>query len=485
MKPFKTIQNKFILTTIAGIFAALFATGQTTRDSEKIMQQIASLYNKEAYKDLYQMSAAGLRAKLPEEQLTSFYKSNIRLPYGKIVSWDTAGSKGSKIKYVIQFDQGLLDLFFSINDSGQLTAIQWLPHKNTANIKKRDVSNIKTNNPKQTKLELLADSLALDHLQNAANCGMSIGIITGGKTEMYYYGSTNKKTERLPDAKTMYEIGSISKTFTGILLARAIIDGKVKPGDDIRKYLPGQYPNLQYNGTPITLTNLANHTSRLPRLPADLDKQPHYDPNDPYKNYSREMMYSYLHEIKIDTLPGTVNEYSNFAVALLGVILENIYHRRLEDLVTTYITTPAKMNDTKFTLSVHEKEKMATGYNEDGNEVWGWDMRAFNACGGLKSDMADMMKYLAANMTKAAPDIKLSHEQTYKDAHIAIGRNWMLSPAKDGHTLIWHNGGTAGYRSFCGYIKDAGVGIVVLSNSGADVDNIALPLLREMENKKQ
>jgi CubicO group peptidase (beta-lactamase class C family) len=223
----------------------------------------------------------------------------------------------------------------------------------------------------------------------------------------------------------------------------------------------------------------------LPRIPTNIEKQPDYSPLNPYKNYSKEMMYSYLKKIKIDTLPGIISEYSNFGVALLGVILEEAYQRPLEDLIKSYVTEPAKMSNTKFNLSTIEKTKMATGYNEkDGTEATNWDLGAFIAAGGIKSNLDDMVKYLQANMNEINADFKLSHQQTFKGSNISMGLNWILT-YKDGQTWIWHNGGTSGFTSYCGYIKEQKVGVVLLNNSGVNVDNIATNILKEMNNEKQ
>jgi len=471
---------RYILITIVGFFTTLFASGQTAGNGEKIMTEIAELYNKEVYDEMYPLHAPEFKSKITQDQLSAFYETNIRLKYGKIISWDPDKGKAGTINYRVQLENGQLDLSFSLNEKNEISGIQWLPHHEKKNIKKRDISNINYDNPKQTKLQLLIDSLALDHLQDSVNCGLSIGVIHNGKTEMFFYGSNYKDADVLPGMRTLYEIGSVTKTFTSILLAHAINEGKIKPEDDIRKYLPGTYPNLQFRKRPIQIKDLANHTSGLPRLPANLTKQPHYDPKDPYKNFSKEMIYSYLKKVKIDTFPGKINEYSNLGAAVLGIILENVYQKPLEELIKQYVTRPAKMKDTKFTLSEGERNKMATGYDDAGAETPYWNLGAFIAAGGLKSNMEDMLNYLAANMSETNPDFKLSHQQTFKNATTTVGLNWILTTTKNGNTLIWHNGGTAGFTSFCGYIKKKKIGLVVLNNSGVNVDNIAINILKGM-----
>ena len=192
-----------------------------------------------------------------------------------------------------------------------------------------------------------------------------------------------------------------------------------------------------------------------------------------------------MKKVKIDTLPGIVSEYSNFGVALLGIILENVYQQPLEDLIKKYVLEPAKMNDTKFILNTVEKSRMATGYNEkDGSETINWNLGAFIAAGGLKSNLADMLNFLSANMNDINADFNLSHQQTYKDNNKSVGLNWQITTTKNDQTLIWHNGGTAGFTCFFGYIKEKKAGVVVLNNSGVNVDYIAVSILKELNHEK-
>jgi len=113
--------------------------------------------------------------------------------------------------------------------------------------------------------------------------------------------------------------------------------------DDIRKYLPSQCSKLEYKGIPITIKNLVTHTSRIPRIPENIDKQPNFDELNPYKNYDKKMVYDYLSNLKLDTLPGVKFDYSNTGTALLGIILENVYKQSYGELLNKFITTPLSM----------------------------------------------------------------------------------------------------------------------------------------------
>src|SRR4030095_9368545 len=181
--------------------------------------------------------------------------------------------------------------------------------------------------------------------------------------------------KKSPTKHTIYELASITKTFTGVLLAQAVVEGKVKLDDDVRKYLDGSYPNLEFEGKPIKLFHLINHTSRLPFVMPDrpeLFRNP-----DPYElpkiltaiesNYTRENFYEDLHKVELDKAPGTEFKYSNSAAQLLGYILEGIYGLPYEQLVIQKIAKPLRMRETKITLSEAEKKRLAKGHYENGS----------------------------------------------------------------------------------------------------------------------
>ena len=346
------------------------------------------------------------------------------------------------------------------------------------------LNNLTAGHSKIIVLKHFIDSVAQNYLTNPANSSLSIGVSDGTHTERYFYGETIKGTHQLPDGNSLYEIASISKTFTGLLLAHAVNTGKLRLDDDIREYLPGSYPNLQYKGTPIKIVNLSNHTATFPHSPADLEKQPSYDAANPYLNYSKAMIYKYLHNFKPDTVPGLRATYSNLGFAVLGTILENIYHQPIEELLHITITAPLKMDNTFFNLPASKKNFLTKGYKEKtGTEVPHWNLKNFKAAGGLKSDINDMLLYLNANMNELNTDYTLTQKQTDDRGDFQKGLAWTLEPLAN-QQLIWHNGGTAGYRSFCGFIKNQQTGVVVLSNSASDVDELATTILTFMLKNK-
>jgi len=467
---------RFILPVL--LFVSLSSFGQQRASTDKAVAKLADNYNTGLYSAIYNQFTPEAKAILTEESIIQLYKENLLPPLGRITSWNYVDEVRTNANYIVNFERGKMRLKIAVRKDLLITYYEWLPVKPEKEIEQpKNTALIKTSNPKQTKFQLYLDTLALTHLRDPNNSSLSIGIIDGSTTSTYFYGETKKGTAKLPDETSLYEIGSISKTFTAVLLAHAVNEKKIALTDDIRKYLPGEYPNLQFKGTAITIANLANHTSGLPRLPRDLSSTPGYHDEDPYAHYSKEMIYQYLKGFKPDTVAGAKPEYSNFGFAVLGAILENVYHKPLEDLLKQTITGPLNMAHTNFDFTESEKAMMTTGYDEEsGKEAPYWHLGAFRSAGGLKFNMKDMLVYLKANMGNINPDYALSHQQTDRQADFSTGLAWVLTPFRN--TInIWHNGGTAGFSSWCGYIKDKKLGVVILSNSSADVNDIALGLL--------
>lgn len=323
-----------------------------------------------------------------------------------------------------------------------------------------------TDNPLKSRLDSLVDQSARRYFSDSSAVGLSIGIIQNGKTFFYNYGETKKGNGKLPSSKTIYETGSITKTFAGILLAQAVLDKKINLNDDIRKYLSGTYPNLEYKGQPIRIVDLSNHTARVTRIFPNFFNRASYNPLDPYAAYTKEMLYEGLHEMKMDTFPGKVHSYSNMGMGLLGCIIEDVYQQKFIDLLSKFILKPLKMNDTKVDIS--GMQDVATPHNAQRIPVPFWDISLLPAIGSLRSNASDLVKYIRANNTKTSGSISLSHQLTFGTEQDGIGLNWFIHTTPRGARAIQHNGGTGGSRSSLKCFPDSGAGVVILTNSLAN-----------------
>lgn len=335
-----------------------------------------------------------------------------------------------------------------------------------------------SDNKKQTPLDSLVDKAVLGFIQSPENCGISIGFTKNDTSYFYNYGETKRDSKILPSAATSYELGSVTVTFCGILLAQAVTENRLRLEDDIRKYLPGIYPQLTFNKKAILIKHLANHTSGLSQIPEDMLTQPDFDSLNPYKNYTTQKIYSYLRSIQLTSEPGTAYDYSNLGVAVLGLILEKVYGQSFDELVKEKICQPNNMTNTGVTL--HAIHQSASGYNQDGVPMPAWDLGAFAAAGGLKSSGADMLAYLSYNLKEKDKAVRLAHMQTFKDRQ-ALGLCWFINKTKYGNTLTWHNGATYGFSSFCGFVKEKNCSVVILSNTATSVDYIGIAILNYLQ----
>lgn len=335
-------------------------------------------------------------------------------------------------------------------------------------------------NPKLSNLDVLVDSLVKGFMQSPENCGLSIGITVGNKSHFYNYGETRKGSGEVPAKNTVYEIGAVSTTFCGLILAYAVMEEKVNLEDDIRKYLPGKYSDLVYSKAPIRIKHLVNHTSGLPAVPENMLQQEDYDSLNPYKHYKRQQIFDYLKVIKLKKQPGQNCEYSNLGIALLGIILEEVYSKSFEDLVNEKICAPAQMKSSFISPPDSQTDYFTQGYNQNGDATPAWQLGSFAAAGGLHSSSQDLLRYLNLHLSETDSALKLSHQPTFVGRQ-SLAFAWFIKRTHYGNTLYWHNGATFGFRSFCGFVKEKNCSVVVLSNSAMDVDYIGIRILNQLQ----
>ncbi len=319
-------------------------------------------------------------------------------------------------------------------------------------------------------MDTIVQNAVLPFMQDTSRVGLSIGIVNNGNTYFYNYGTLEKGTHKLPTHETIYEIGSVSKTFTGFLLARAIIDRKIKLDNDIRQYLHGRYPNLSYQGQPIKIGHLVSHTSGLPPfLPHRPDLFQHAKDSIPFllaklhAAYTKALFLRDLHHVTLDTIPGFNYRYSNTAAQTLGFILEKVYNTRFEELVKRYISDPLSMKQSPAFIR-SPNTWLAKGHDVKGN-IMPYMPALMKASGGLRSSTADMVRYIKLQLQEENKVVALSHmpTQRYTDS-TAIGFFWRINRVYNKFDKLWHTGGTFGFSSYCVLYPDTKTGIILLSN---------------------
>ena len=322
--------------------------------------------------------------------------------------------------------------------------------------------------------ELLGRQVVLKNIT-----GIAAAVIDENGTHFFGIGRINKKSNDSPDGNTIYEIGSITKVFTSLLLQKMADDGKLNLNDPISKFLPKSVKTPSKNGKEITLLDLSAQISGLPRMPDNFRPK---DYQNPFADYTPEKLYEFLSSYKLTRDIGEKYEYSNVGAGLLGHILSLAGKSDYETLVEKYICEPLKMKSTFITFKPEFKKRLAQGYNISGNPVKNWDFSSLAGAGALKSCVNDLITFLKANMGLIKSDLyssmlkiqKRVHDTGIPDLDIAMG--WHIWK-KFGKQIIWHNGGTYGYTTFIGFDNESKKGVIVLSNGPQGVDDIGLHLL--------
>ncbi|WP_317897181.1 serine hydrolase domain-containing protein [Aurantibacillus circumpalustris] len=352
------------------------------------------------------------------------------------------------------------------------------PDANTPTFIKR--STFLSDNQKTDGMDLFVDSILKKYMQNSERCGISIGISKNGKDYFYNYGETKRGSENIPKQTSIYEIGALTTIFCGQLLEQAIRDNKIKAEDDIRNYLPGKFLNLEFNKKPILVKHLVQHTSGLPLVPADLKEETDFDALNPYAHYTKKMLLNYLKTFELTRSSGSMNDYSNTGIALLGIVLEGVYDKTFSELVNENICIPLGLKNTWIDLNTEQTQNLSSGYNIDGEATPAWTFDVFAAAGGLKSCTEDVLNYLKFNLEEIKNSVKNSGAKT-KVGKENLGMAWYVSKTKNGTILYSQSGGTFGYGAFSGFIAKEDCAVILLSNNGINLEFLGIAILNYLQ----
>ncbi len=326
-----------------------------------------------------------------------------------------------------------------------------------------------------------AEILAIlkQRVEEKRSAGIVVGLIEAkGHQRIIAYGDPGPGQPPL-DGNSVFEIGSISKVFTSTVLAELVQEGAVSLDDPAQKYVPASVRLPARGGKQITLGNLSEQNSGLPRMPTNFHPK---DPANPYADYTVQQMYDFLAGYTLPRDPGAQFEYSNLGVGLLGNTLATATRESYEALERERVWGPLGMTNTAITLTPWMKQHLALGHDESGQVVSNWDLPALAGAGAIRSNVVDMLKFADANLHpergKLQRAMAFAHQpRASAGGPTMIGLNWLIvHPGVD--TIVWHNGGTGGYRTFIGLEPSKQIAIVVLTNSGGvGADDIGMHLL--------
>jgi CubicO group peptidase (beta-lactamase class C family) len=318
------------------------------------------------------------------------------------------------------------------------------------------------------------DEIALQYVK----VGGMIGVIDKHqRRHIFSYGSKSVADSTPPDANTVFEIGSITKTFTATIAADMFLNGLI-PDDTLSHILPsGQVTLPTKDGVEIRVLHLATHSSGLPRTPhnSSYPRPPGYDPEDPYAAYSTQHVYDYLtNHCVLEFTPGTWWLYSNTGFGVLGHVAGLIDGTSYETVLTRDVFEVLGMDNSSLELTAAQTQNLALGHDSNQQIVPNWTAQdIFQGAGFIKSSLNDMFLYLEANLglvdTPLKDAIDLTHQPQFRQGSLGdIGLAWYIQQLDDGQTIVYHGGGTAGYDTYLGFNKAGSTGAIVLFNARID-----------------
>ena len=333
-----------------------------------------------------------------------------------------------------------------------------------------------------------AGRLATDHVW------VAVAAVVGSSVEISSAGSTGVG-DRAPGADSIFEIGSITKVFTALALAKQSLAGLVDLDEPVRQLLPAGVQVPSRAGREITLRHLATHTSGLPCLPKGMLWRVLLHPNepDPYAKCSAELILEGLSRTKLHAPPGDRFRYSNLGGGLLGLALASRAGTTYESVIDAEVCRPLVLTDTHISLDPARAERLAQGHTRSRKATPLWNLNALAGAGALRSTAIDLVRFARAQLdpgtSEIADAIELTHQPQHRINRLAgVRLGWMglrLHPRFDSVDLIWHNGGTGGFRSWIGFIPAKQAAVVVLSNTARSVDGRAFDLLQAVAFGRQ
>jgi D-alanyl-D-alanine-carboxypeptidase/D-alanyl-D-alanine-endopeptidase len=320
--------------------------------------------------------------------------------------------------------------------------------------------------------------------------GIVVGIVDEHGSSIVSCGKMGNGTDQEVNGDTLFDIASITKPFTGLLLQDMIERGEMELHDPVQKYLPASISMPTRNGKEITLRHLVTHTSGLPHFAGNLNPK---RVDQPFADYTVEELNAFLSSYQLTRDPGAKFEYSSLGAGLLGYVISLKAGSDYESLVVDRICLPLKMDSTRITLTPELKARFATGHNRFGEAVPSWDRQTQLGGSALRSTANDLLKFVSANLGLAPSTLTPLMEKTHVTQlphaipETDIGLAWMITRL-NGTRIVHHGGAAPGYCTLVGFDKTRRRGVALLSSSynGLDLEAIGVLLLNsEWQSEKR
>jgi CubicO group peptidase (beta-lactamase class C family) len=293
----------------------------------------------------------------------------------------------------------------------------------------------------------------------------------------FFAGYTAKKNSPPPNAKTVFMLASVSKVITSALLEKYVAEGKIAFDDKVQKYLPADVRLPIVDGREMTVLDLANHTSGLPRQVRPIPKPYNYQPQDFFK---------WLKRVKLEHAPGKTHVYSNAATGLLGYVLGEVSHKTLDQAAQDDLLAPLGMVDTRIYLSAEQEARKPSFFDVKGKQVPTNCCRTLPTLGGggaFKSTLDDMVRFVTYSMTAKHPEAAKFDLGPQSSVNLGWYKHPLMKGRKD-LTVIDKNGGMGSATSYIAYVPETRVGVVVLVNSKTPSTPLGMQMLRIAHKKR-
>jgi serine-type D-Ala-D-Ala carboxypeptidase/endopeptidase len=322
--------------------------------------------------------------------------------------------------------------------------------------------------------------------------GLVLGAVTStGARTVAPVGRLRAHDGPAPRADSLFEIGSVTKVFTALLLAEAVTRDELSLNTPVGDLLP-EVVCPRRDGVEITVEHLATHSAGLPNNPmpfaAALRAQWKARDGDPWDAVDRASLLNALAMTRLRQTPGTGRiAYSNLGAGVLGhALVAASPHDDFGELVRSRMCEPLGMPDTVLLPDTDQARRQAVGHRRRRRPTGHWQVAGLPGAGALRSTAADMLTFLHAQLDPATTPIgsaiTLTHQERRPGNRLGIGLGWLRVPAPGGRVMLWHNGGTGGFRAFAGFVPAAGVGAVVLANDLRSVDRVGVQLLTALSS---
>ena len=321
--------------------------------------------------------------------------------------------------------------------------------------------------------------------------GLAVGVIAGDEHVVEGFGRARDDSSEPPSRQTIFEIGSITKVFTGVLLAEMAAEGVVGLDDPLDMHLPVEVSPPSRDG-PITLADLASHRAGLPRDPKGTIAEILRHPLHPYRALLDAYAALTLQDVE-SSLSRTKARaaarrprYSNVGPGVLGNVLAYRAGLSYEEVVRRRICVPLGLRDTFVEVPEDARPRLAHGHTRRGRPRRPFTAPALVGAGSLRSSADDMLRLLRANLDPPAGRLGAALELAQRprarmNKRIETGLGWVIAPVRRRpFRMHWHNGGTGGFRSFVAFVAETETAVVVLGNTNRSVDLLGLRTLEAL-----